>query len=38
MADQLEQRPFFFFCCGSARPTEIFFGVLPELISLLGLD
>ena len=34
MAGQLEQHSFFFFCCGSARPTEIFFGILPELISL----
>jgi hypothetical protein len=34
MAGELEQCLFFFFCCGSARPTQIFFGVLPELISL----
>jgi len=34
MAGQLEQRLSFCFCRGSARPTEIFFGLLPELISL----
>jgi hypothetical protein len=34
MVSQFEQRLFFLVYCGSARPKEIFFGVLPELIGL----
>jgi hypothetical protein len=36
MAGQLEQRPFLVFGRGAAHPTEVFLGVLLELLSVQG--